>query len=228
MKIATWNVERRKYKKSLDEIVAVCNQVKADIFVLTETDEQVRLNYRYCFQTPTPPDIKLSRYGKPLRYQPTEHRISIFTNYQCIWQHITFDKYTALCVELETERGSLLVYGTIIGVLGNRHPSFGEALIKQIEDYKRQSAGKGELCICGDFNCSFADNYYFTKAGKNLILQSFSENYIKLLTADRPFCIDHIAISEQFITDCEIQVEEWNLEKTLSDHKGIAVQFTQI
>ena len=85
MKIATWNVERLKHKKSLDEIIAVCEQVQADILVLTETDEQIRPNYRYCFQTPTPHDIKLSRYEEPLRYKPTEHRVSILTNYTVLY-----------------------------------------------------------------------------------------------------------------------------------------------
>lgn len=225
MKIATWNVERLKHKKSLDEIIAVCEQVQADILVLTETDERIRLNYRYCFQTPTLPDIKLPRYEEPLRYKPTEHRVSILTNYNCIRQHTTFDKYTSLCMELETDKGNLLVYGTIIGVLGNRHSSFREDLKKQVEDYKRLSSGESGLCICGDFNCSFADNYYFTKAGRNIILQSFAENNIELLTASRPLCIDHIAISDRFVSECDIQIEEWNTEKTLSDHKGIAVEF---
>lgn len=225
MKIATWNVERLKHKKSLDEIIAFCDWVQADILVLTETDEQVSPYYRYCFQTPTPPDIKLPHYEETLHYRPTEHRISIFTNYKCVRHHTTFDKYTALCVELETEKGNLLVYGTIIGGFGNRHPSFEEDLIKQVGDYKRLSASGNGLCICGDFNCSFVDNYYYTKAGRDIILRTFAENHIKLLTANRPLCIDHIAISEQFVADSEIYIEEWNLKKTLSDHKGIAVQF---
>lgn len=84
MKIATWNVERLEHKKSLDRIIAACDQVQADILVLTETDERVSPRYKYCFQTPTPPEVKLPRYEQPLRYQPTEHRVSIFTNYNCI------------------------------------------------------------------------------------------------------------------------------------------------
>ena len=223
MKIATWNVERLKHKKSLDDIISACEQVQADILVLTETDEQVRLNYKYCFHSPTPPDIRLPRFEKLLRYKPTEHRVSIFTNYRCVRQHVTFDKYTAICVELETEKGNLAVYGTIIGVHGNRRSSFKVDLMKQVIDYKRLSAAEDSLCICGDFNCSFSDNYYFTKDGRDLILQSFAENHIKLLTYDVPFCIDHIAASQRFASGSEIHIEEWNKNKTLSDHKGVAV-----
>ena len=36
--------------------------------------------------------------------------------------------------ELKTEKGNLLVYGTIIGTLGNRHPSFMEQLHRQCDD----------------------------------------------------------------------------------------------
>lgn len=225
MKIATWNVERLKHKKSLDEIIVICEQVHADILILTEADEQIQLNYKYCFQTPTPPDMILPPYDVPLHYEPTEYRVAIYTNYPCVRQHSTFDQYTALCVELETEKGNLLVYGTIIGVHGNRRSSFDEDLKKQVEDYKRLSAGGNNLCICGDYNCSFADNYYFTKDGRNHILQSFEENHIELLTANIPSCIDHIAVSTQFIGDGKIKIEEWNQEKRLSDHKGIAVEF---
>jgi len=36
--------------------------------------------------------------------------------------------------------------------------------------------------------------------------------------------IDHIAISEGFISNMETEIGEWNLDKKLSDHKGIYVE----
>lgn len=224
MKIATWNTERLKHRKSLSEIISACERTQADILVLTETDQRICPNYKYRFQTPTPPDVKLPSCDRPLRYEPTEHRVAIFTNYEPVRQHAIFDKYTALCVELETEKGNLLVYGTIIGILGNRHPSFREELRKQLDDYQRLSA-VGSLCVCGDFNCSFGDNYYFTKDGRELLLRSFAENQMEPLTAGVPSCIDHIAVSKPLIVNDKIKIEEWNPDKTLSDHKGIAVGF---
>jgi len=123
MKIATWNVERLKHRQALDEILRACEHVQADILVLTETDERLTPNYKYCFRTPTPGNLQ------PQQYRPTENRVSIFTNYPCVRQHNTYDKYTALCVELMTERGNLLVYGTIIGIYGNRHAFFKHDLL---------------------------------------------------------------------------------------------------
>lgn len=61
MKVATWNIERLKHKKNLNDIVRLCNEQHADILVLTETDEQVRPDFKYGFHTP-----RLSAY--PLVY----------------------------------------------------------------------------------------------------------------------------------------------------------------
>lgn len=216
MKIATWNIERLKHKRDLDLILRSCEQAQADILVLTETDEQARPNYTYCYQTP-----KLSEI-QPDYYKSTENRISIFTKYKFVRQHQTYDKYTALCVELETERGNLLVYGTIIGIYGNRNPNFTADLARQIDDIRRLST-LGNICVLGDYNLSFCDNYYYTKQGRTDVLQCFSENKIDLLTKGRPECIDHIAISESFVRGATIQIDEWNYDKTLSDHKGIVV-----
>lgn len=59
MKIATWNIERLKHRKSLDKIVDKCINVKADILVLTESDESIELDYEYCYHTPTSPPLKI-------------------------------------------------------------------------------------------------------------------------------------------------------------------------
>ncbi len=221
MRIATWNIERLKHKQDIDEILRLCNAQRTDILVLTETDEQVRPKFRYSFQTPRLADAPAG-YALPAAYGPTENRVSIFTDYPCVKQHETFDKYTALCIELETELGNLLVYGTIIGILGNRHPSFQADLISQTADFKRFSCGNN-LCVCGDFNCSFSDNYYFTEFGRKMLTGAFETNKMSLLTACQQDCIDHIAISKGFLPTNEVDIWEWNLEKTLSDHKGIAI-----
>lgn len=47
---------------------------------------------------------------------------------------------------LSTELGNILVYGTIIGVLGNRSPKFNDELKCHVEDFKRLSH-EGSLCI---------------------------------------------------------------------------------
>lgn len=219
MKIATWNIERLKHKNQLNRIVDDCMAVNADILVVTESDHRLQLNYKYCHSTPSLGQNKVALY------EATENRVSIFTNYPCVRQYPTYDEDTAICVELKTELGNLVVYGTIIGVFGNRHTSFMPDLISQMADVHRLSNSADGFCICGDFNCSFADNYYFTKNARSTILDTLSQNDIKLLTEMQAECIDHIAVSRSFVKDSRIILEEWNVDKELSDHKGISVSF---
>ncbi len=233
MKIATWNVERLKHGKTLDRILSAIEETQADIFVLTETDERIKPKYRYGFHTPklsqAPSDYHLpgryKGYTAADVYAVTENRVSVYTNYPCIRRYETYDKYTALCVELETAAGNLLVYGTIIGVIGNRDESFKQDLLMQTKDYERFSK-MGDVCICGDFNCSFADNYYFTNLGRDTLTASFAQNRISLLTGKQPACIDHIAVSQNFVIDGQTIISEFNLDKSLSDHKGIVAEIS--
>ena len=196
MIIATWNVERLKHKRQLGEIVAACADTHADILVLTETDTRVSIPYPYCFNS-APLCEDEGDY-----YSTTERRISIFTHYECVRRHQPFDEKTALCVELKTEKGNLLVYGTIIGIHGNRRSSFKHDLDCQLEDY------------------------YYTKESRQKLLAAFSEHGIALATKDQVECIDHIAVSSSFLGNSIPMVTEWNLDKSLSDHKGIAVSFS--
>lgn len=200
------------------QIILTCNQIEADILVLTETDSQIKLDYEFSFSTPPLTGLD-STY-----YKATEHRVTIFSKYPCVMEHDTFDRYTALCVELATPLGNLLVYGTIMGIFGNREKSFRPDLEKQVEDFQRLANTGLPLCVAGDYNLSFADNYYFTKWGRGAVLDSFSQNKIRLLTADVPECIDHIAISQDFLKSDHFNVIEWNKDTKLSDHKGICVE----
>lgn len=219
MRIATWNIERLKHKNQINQIVDRCMTVNADILVVTESDSRLQLDYKYCHSTPA------LGHNKDALYEATENRVSIFTNYPCVRQYPTYDENTSICVELKTESGNLIVYGTIIGVFGNRHSSFMPDLKSQMADVQRLSNLTDGFCICGDFNCSFADNYYFTKNGRSQIAETFSKNGIRLLTEMQPECIDHIAVSQSFVKSSQIIIEEWNVDKNLSDHKGISVLF---
>ena len=220
MRIATWNVERLKHKNKLDEILAECEKARADILVLTETDSRIMPKYAGVFTT-----ASLKGVTKPVIYADTENRVTIFTNYRCIQQYPTYDDKTALCLELETPAGSLIVYGTIIGISGNRRKDYNEDLAKQLNDIENLVSKGHNVCMIGDFNCSICDNFYFTNAGREAILKSFGDNGISILTADVKKCIDHIAVSDSFMRGMRvISIEEWNCDCSLSDHKGIVIE----
>lgn len=126
MRIATWNIERLKHKSDIVLINSALAELKADILVLTETYNQVgSTNYRFCIQTPKLKEIQ------PDYYLESENRITIYTNYEIIRQHETYDKYTSLCVELKTE------LGTLIGIFGNRNKNFNQFELS-------------EICFCGE------------------------------------------------------------------------------
>ncbi|MCD8131300.1 MAG: endonuclease/exonuclease/phosphatase family protein [Lachnospiraceae bacterium] len=226
MKIATWNVERLEHKSKLNSIISVCQREDADILVLTEADERIQLSgYPFRYSTMPPLDHELPPYPAPVHYAPTERRVIIYSKYPCVRQHGTYDETTAICVELETGYGNLLVYGSIIGILGHRKPFFTDELCGQMADLRRLAAKGHQICFLGDYNCSFSDNYYPSETGKIAILECFAETGMSLLTADRPECIDHIAASKSFLGDAAVSITEWNLDKSLSDHKGISVTF---
>ncbi len=217
MKIATWNLERLKHKSELNSINKKLEDINADILVLTETDNQINCkNYKYKIETPKLSEISSDYYRK------TENRVTVLTNYEIVKQYDTYDKYTSLCIELKTEIGNLKVYGTIIGIYGNRNANFNQDLAKQLIDIDRLSTDKN-LCVVGDYNISFSDNYYFTNFGRNEIEKSFEKNGIELLTRNQKECIDHIAISRNFIENKGFEAQEWNENKKLSDHKGISI-----
>jgi exonuclease III len=168
LRIATWNIERLRHKSELPSIITNCEQASADILVLTETDSRLNLKYKSRFSTPPP------QQPAPIYYQATETCVAIYTNYELVRQYPTFDEHTAICVELKTEVGNLLVYGTIVGSYGNRHESFMPDLLRQSEDIERMTR-EHRLCFVGDYNCSFADNYYFTKNGRKTLDDTFSK-----------------------------------------------------
>lgn len=218
MKIAVWNIERLKH--SPEKIKAAVRETGADILVLTEYDDRLKLDYKHCLFTPALPGIEGTRFGT-LRYAPTEHRTAVFTDYPCVRRYASADGYTSVCAEFETERGNLIVYGTIFGTY-DVTTTFPLDLERQLPDIGRFS-GNGNLCVCGDFNCFFTGWCYPSKFGRDTLLKFFAENRLKLLTADLPQCIDHIAVSENFLNGCTVQTEEWNSDKKLSDHKGTMI-----
>lgn len=221
MRIATWNVERLKHIKDIDKLLSEIEKADADILVLAETDERIKPDYPYCYKT----SLLTNTYS--VNYKNTENRVSIYTKYKCIKEYSTHDRFTSICVELETEYGNLLVYGTIIGIFGNREKSFKQALEKQIEDINRLSGAGKRLCIIGDYNLSFSDDYYYTKFGRNAVWECCINNKLNIVTSHRPECIDHIALSKDFISNEKLKItsiNEWNYDKSLSDHKGIVIE----
>lgn len=224
MKIATWNIERpKKTGVRVPRIIESLEKVDPDILILTETNEAVYLGegYNY-FHT----DILQESF-----YKEGERRTSIYSKYQLTGNHVTFRADTSICTKLKTPFGDLAVYGTVIGINGNRRKNFDADLEKQLEDFERISVNENfceNFCIGGDLNMSFGDNYYFTQDGRKKLINSFEKLKMTNLTAGILENIDHIVISNQFLKGKTYKSTEWNRDKRLSDHIGVCVTIEAI
>lgn len=218
MRIATWNIDRLHGKA--DGIRKAIEAVDADIIVLTEADTRLELEYPYfCFSADLhelDPDL----------YLPSERRIAIYSRKPVTEAVKVYNPYEALCIETYCDGVPVAVYGTVMGAFGNRNKSFISDVISQMEDIKKMKSAGKKICVCGDFNLSFSDNYYFTESGRNNVLDTFKDCGIEPITAFKSECIDHIALSGEITVDRNVTVSEWNTNKKLSDHKGIYADIT--
>ena len=218
MRIGNWNIQRLKKIKEIDKIQSQIDIRDFDILVLTEYDERIKpTGFKYQIATEDLMGVNTDKYKE------TERRVKIFSKFPIINQIATFNKHTSCCVELKTDRGNLVVYGTIIGIYGNKNQNFKDDLPKQIADFKKITL-ENNICIVGDYNITFSDNYYFTKFGRQELNKLFQENKIQNLTSAISENMDHISISEKFVDNSKITLNTWNLEKTLSDHIGVSIE----
>jgi len=217
MKIATWNSDRLKSTKNISAIGKSIEVIDAAILILTECDTTLKLPmYNYKIETQKLPE-------KLYNYKETARRVCTFSKFPIIRIVTTYDEMTSCCAEFETPYGNLIVYGTVVGIIGNTDKNFKIDLLKQLEDLHLISK-LGHFCYGGDLNISFFDNYYFTNFGRINFRESFKNNKLKILTEFIPENIDHIVLSEDFIKNCTYKASEWNTDKKLSDHKGICIE----
>jgi exonuclease III len=221
MKIATWNLERPSISsKDNGQVLDTLRNIDADILILTETNSCIHPGEEYSDFSTADLFGSVSKKGEP--YQQGERRVTVWSKYREEVLEQTSNSHSGVVVGLSTPFGKLNVYGTVIGVYGSRDSDFNPDLEAQIADWQKLSA-LGSLCVAGDFNISFADGYYYTKLGRQKIDDCFKELKIDLLTRAIPENIDHIAISDSFLKDVVCKTEEWNVDKRLSDHKGICL-----
>lgn len=215
MKIATWNIERPyKNDQRVAAITKCLQEINADIVILTETNELIDLGNAYTSYHSAIPSEEM--------YKPGEKRVGIYSRYEIIEKIRVSNDSTSICLSIKTPFGELAVYGTVIGIYGNRTKEFTENLTEQVNDFINISS-TNNLAICGDLNISFSDNYYFTENGRQVLTTTFKNLGLVNLTASISENIDHIILPEEFIQDRKIETECWNIDKKLSDHIGVAI-----
>lgn len=195
-------------------LVEALQAADADILILTETNESLNFGEgynRFCTNT-----LK-DRY-----YKEGEKRTIIYSRYPAKRRCETFNGDTSICIESETPNGNLIIYGTVVGSHGNRKSSFNEDINQHLSDFERISR-EGDICISGNFNISFCDNYYDAQYGKTKLASAFDHLHLINLTADIPGNINHIVMSKYFMANKIFNINTWNEDKKLSDHTGVMV-----
>lgn len=216
MKIVTWNIERPKAENQL--ILDKLNDYNADIIIITETNSAIKLGEEYSFVA----SKTLEKGFDGIKYNSGENRTTIWSKYKIVFQNKTYDNHTSVCVNIETPKGVLTVYGTIIGVFGGIGERFKSDLEKQLLDFENLST-ENFVCIAGDLNVTFSGRAYPSHDARQKLTAAFEKLQLKNLTAEIQNNVDHIVLSKTFIENTNVKIKTWNHDKKLSDHIGICI-----
>ena len=222
MKILNFNVERLLNKSKIEPIMQIIESYKADIVILTETNsEKIKLNSTYFCQH----SATLSKNHDDVDYYRNgENRVSIYSKYPITRKIYTSDEFASLAVEIETNYGNLIVYGTIIGVFG-----YSADKRRFIKDFNNQAIDfeniftNNNVCLVGDLNISMTGRVYPSTEYRNKLNKIIEKYELDNSTGAIENNVDHILISKKIIGNLKLKVETFNVDKKLSDHIGICL-----
>lgn len=236
--IATWNLDqpRRGWKNRKPLIEKQIQQINADIWVLTETDNNV---------------INLSPDYQGISSQPYPDGFTsatIWFKSSILIKEVlpTLESKVSACVALDLSVDTLIVYGTIIpynfykGESGTSKQ--WEEHYKSIEicgsDWSRlqQQYPNYRFCVAGDFNqVRDGSRWYGTHQGRDLLTQQLNLNHLVCVTEEDMVAngklkerhnIDHICLSQNWVRETYVTAWEGTTADGiyLSDHNGISVE----
>lgn len=180
MRIATWNLEHdskdRKGRINLQIQRMKKLNPMPDIFVLTETRREVDLTeegYTGIFTEAIKP-TEICRYER--------HCSAIWTKFPITKHHKTYDRETAICVEVETPLGNIVIYSTIITWRDDKGPNedsppwleHHREIFRHGDDWyklRREIGNNTPFLVCGDFNQTRdGSNAYCSKGGQSILM----------------------------------------------------------
>ena len=248
--IATWNLELPGTTGSArsQAILAKIAEINADIWVLTETNESIRLDGYSCFATL---ETKLRKPGErttmiwsrwPLREVPVFTDLPETETPTRVWPSYTVssrDTAPAVCAIVDVPGTPLLVYGTIITYFGDRgpagqskyHDEQRSSITAHKRDWQRLRALYPELpmVVAGDLNAT-CDKRNSPNIETCTLLREALES-TGLICSTRCNWIDHICVSAELAAGVIVN-DSWqrmytdargNGPKCVSDHQGECV-----
>lgn len=255
IRIANWNLERPKANgwKRNPLIQEKIREIDADIWILTETNAVIVPESK---RDPLAGYVPLASLPDTLHslgeYSRGENCTTIWSRYGIKRSVKTFDPDTAVCAEIDTPLGLMLVYGTILTYHGDKGPKSNS---KPWVEHDKEIGRHGDdwhqiqglfpstpLIVAGDFNQTRdGSRAYCSPKGIDLLNEQLRRNNLSCLTDEdfgasgkltvSPWSktgvrhnIDHICVTEgRFKVQ---QVGAWDHfsgTQKLSDHNGVFV-----
>jgi endonuclease/exonuclease/phosphatase family metal-dependent hydrolase len=237
VRIATWNLERPKQngwvknQRCLDKI----REIDADVWVLTETNAAIAI----------PSDYEAVASASVSGYHAVGENLStIWSRWKVLRSIPTFDPIWAVCAEVDSPFGAMIIYGTVITYANDKGIS---DTAKRWEEHRRSIRQHHEdwlriqkqypnhlMCIAGDFNQS-RDNsgWYEEKESVELLSTALHDLSVVCVTEENlqtkglsRSTVDHICLSES-LQSYKVGVGAWEgttpENKKMSDHNGMFV-----
>lgn len=236
LRIGTWNVEygegAEKNRRRLRRLL----EADADIWVLTETHDDLDLgtDFRCIATTPRQPRGQRARWTAIWSRLPIVKTVGVK------------DDNRTIAAIFESAVGALLVYGTVLPWQTDRGrdgvaPGWSEhhrVIPMQASEWvelRREHPGVA-LCVAGDLNVSLGGpHYYGTKRGREMLRTGLKEAGLVCVTETerlprgllRQPPIDHICVDDSLAARASV-VAGWEGEDAdgmrLSDHTGLVVR----
>jgi endonuclease/exonuclease/phosphatase family metal-dependent hydrolase len=240
-RIATWNLERPRQKgwiqnqRRLDQI----HQIDADVWVLTETNKAIDLGSDY----EAIASIPWENY-----HQTGENLTTIWSRWKRLRTLQTFDNHWAVCVEIDSPFGAMLIYGTVLpyandkGISGTakRWEEHRRSIQQHHEDWLRIQKQYPDrfMCIAGDFNQSRDNSGWYEEKQSVEMLSTALEDLSMVCVTHQNFqkdvgrsTVDHICLSKRLV-DYQESVSAWKGKtsegKKMSDHNGVFVDLRYV
>ena len=238
MRLATWNLERvSSTEPRAHRLREIMHSVRADIWILTETDERL------------PPEdgmMPVSSSTPERPHRAGERWVTIWTRGEQPVPVPTTDPVRTACVRVSRQTGpSLLIYGTVLPWRADIRfqplrggDAFCYALAQQAEEWAalRRTYPDHILCVAGDFNQEAARPCRVgTAKGLRALSQALANNDLICVsggasdplsrrTAGARSTIDHICLTSE-AANFTSGLDSWpNALKGLTDHFGTSVE----
>lgn len=237
MRIGTWNVEYAAGSEKNAKRLDVLRANPADIWVLTETHDDLDLS---------PTHLAVHSHQRPAK-RPGARWVSIWTTFEVSHRIEVTEPERTVAAMLNTPVGQMVVYGTVLPWHSDRGKHAEDVEVPYWSEHHREIPRQAAewsalrdrhkqalMCVAGDLNMNIAGpHYYGTKLGRSLLADAMDANRLACVTStDRlppgtlkhpP--IDHVLLSDHLASHAAI-TGTWEGTQAgvrLSDHSGLVV-----